>query len=467
MPLGLFRRRPPATPELEPAAPEAVDPSAAPLFPMRPPATAIAEPPPIAAPRPIPIRPLPEFQAPEVATAITPAPAPAPESEPAPAPPVSIGPRLPHGPMLDDLVTDGRALAAIELHKQSILTRPDPFHAEPMVDGVSAFADEFTDPARRVSEPEASRLVALDDVVVLGRDGISIWRDQILFHSMLSVEAWRQESRIAQADDQGSLVLKAPVDNIVPVAGPLLMGFVGAWMNYAHWMTECLPRAFAFLVLRQREPAVRLIVPNLPADGPQMETLRWLGITPEQLYVLHDNQAIRAAKLWCVSGVGGGHPPVLVRAAALHLSAAIPLDLNEAEGLVANRVYIHRGMATRRLVNFEELRPVLDRFGFNVVRMHDFGAQTQVRLMRNARHVIGENSGGLSNVMFCRRGARLLELNNPAFPHPAHWALMGLVGGGYGFCVGRHVGDGVPNMNSDYSIPAEDFSRAVEALVAA
>ncbi len=308
--------------------------------------------------------------------------------------------------------------------------------------------------------------MALDDVVVLGRDGVSIWREQVLFHSMQSIEPWRPESRVAQADDQGSLILKQPVEAVVPVAGPLLMGFVGAWTNYAHWITECLPRAFAFLVLRQREPAARLIVPNLPANGPQMETLRWLGITPDQLYVLHDDQAIRAAKLWCVGGVGVWQPPVLVRAAALHLSAAIPLDLNEAEGLVANRVYIHRGMDTRRLANFEELLPVLERFAFNIVRMQDFGAQTQVRLMRNARHVIGENSGGLANVMFCRRGARLLELNNPAFPHPAHWALMGLVGGGYGYCVGQHVGDGAPGMNSDYAIPVEDFTRAVEALVA-
>jgi O-methyltransferase/8-demethyl-8-(2,3-dimethoxy-alpha-L-rhamnosyl)tetracenomycin-C 4'-O-methyltransferase len=309
-------------------------------------------------------------------------------------------------------------------------------------------------------------LICLEGVVVLGCDGLYVYRDKVVYNSMQSIAPWRAESLIAQENDHGSLVLKQAIELPAPVTTPLMMGFVGAWPNYAHWITECLPRAVGFLALRQHEPEAKLLLPPLPEDSPQLAIIRRLGIGPDATVMARGDEVIHVRRFWAMDGVDIWLPPTLCRAAALRLSMAVPLDQREAEGSLPERLYIRRGMPLRRLVNFDQIKPVIDRFDFTVVRMQDLSADDQIRALRNARFVVGENSGGLANIMFCRRGARVLELNNPAFPQPAHWALTGLIGADYGYCVGQHVGLEPPNMNSNYAILPERFARAMEALMA-
>ena len=378
----------------------------------------------------------------------------------------TIGPRIPHGASLQQFLQRGEAAAAVEIAARAALVRPEPFYEDPLEPGVAMFPAEFQDRSRRRSLTGPVTLVCLEGVTVLGRDGLCVHRGRLILNSMQSIEPWRRESLIAKQDDQGCLVLKQAMEVSPPASSPLMLGFVGAWPNYAHWITECLPRAVAFLALREREPDAKLLLPPLANNSPQLAILRRLGIGPDATSMLGAAEAIEIRRFWALNGIAIWQPATLCRAAALRLSMAVPLDVREAEGSLPERVYIQRGMPNRRLVNFDAIKPVLDRFGFTVMRMQELSPDDQVRVMRNARFVVGENSGGLANIMFCRRGMRLLELNNPAFAQPAHWALTGLIGADYGYCVGRHAGAGAPGMNSDYTIAPDQLASALEALVA-
>ncbi len=378
-----------------------------------------------------------------------------------------IGPRIVRGSYLRDLAQSGQVAGTIDLFPQETLSRQSPFYEEALVPGVSLFPAEFHDLRRRTSIRVPVKLHCLENVAVVGRDGLCVCKDRLILDSAESIEPWRRESLIAQRYHQDSLVLKHAVMCSPPGPAPLMIGFTGTWRNYAHWITECLPRAIGFLQLRQQVPEAKLLLPPLSEDSPQLSTIRRLGIGANDVAMMQGDDVIHAQRLWIMTSFHIWHPPRLCRTSALRLSIEIPLDMREAEGSLPERLYIQRGVPNiRQLINFEELRPILDALGFTVLRMQDLSLDDQVRTLRNARFVVGENSGGLANIMFCRRGTRVLELNNPAFPHPAHWALASLIGADYGFCVGKHVGQEPSNMNSNYIIEPDRFTRAMEALTA-
>ena len=380
------------------------------------------------------------------------------------AEPPSLGPRIPHGASLQELKARGDAYDLFQLAPESILVRPTPFYEETIEPGVAPFADEFHNEARRTGTTGPVSLFLLRSVVVLGGDGICVHKGHVVWNSMRSIQPWHAESLIAQPDDGGQLVLKHRVALPPATSTPLVLGFVGAWRNYAHWITECLPRVLGFLQLRAHVPDAKLLLPALSQDGPQFATLRRLGIGMDDIVMLRNDEIIHASQLWMIHEIDVWHPSPICRSAALRLSTCVPLSEEEADGRLPESLYIQRGMAVRRLLNFQEIRPIIDSFGFVVVRMQEWAVDDQIRMMRNARLIVGENSGGIANVMFCRRGIRLLELNNPAFPQPAHWALAGLLPADYGYCVGQHVGPDKPGMNSDYTIRPSRFLEAMKAL---
>lgn len=88
------------------------------------------------------------------------------------------------------------------------------------------------------------------------------------------------------------------------------------------------------------------------------------------------------------------------------------------------RVFITRAPGSRRsVVNFDELRPVLDRFGFEVVDTDGWTVAEQAALFSAAEHVAGLHGAGLGNMIF-RRGApcSVFEVFPPgeALPYYAH-----------------------------------------------
>jgi capsular polysaccharide biosynthesis protein len=77
------------------------------------------------------------------------------------------------------------------------------------------------------------------------------------------------------------------------------------------------------------------------------------------------------------------------------------------------RIYISRHAAgRRRVVNEDEISPVLTRFGFQTVRMEELPFQDQVKVMSKARYVVSNHGAGLTNMLFMKDGARVLELRH-------------------------------------------------------
>lgn len=75
------------------------------------------------------------------------------------------------------------------------------------------------------------------------------------------------------------------------------------------------------------------------------------------------------------------------------------------------RVYISRRSATRRRVlNEEAVISLLSKHGFKSYELENFSLQDQISIMKNAKVVIGIHGAGLTNLLFCKKRTKVLEL---------------------------------------------------------
>jgi capsular polysaccharide biosynthesis protein len=79
----------------------------------------------------------------------------------------------------------------------------------------------------------------------------------------------------------------------------------------------------------------------------------------------------------------------------------------------SKRIYISREKANRRrILNEEELNPILKKFGFQRIFAEDLSLFEVAGIMRDATHIVAPHGAGLSNVVFCNPGTKVMEVFN-------------------------------------------------------
>lgn len=403
-----------------------------------------------------------------------PATTPAPDSEvtPPPAKPPTTLSRLPLGDYLQQRQAAG-SLPLSHVHGHSeIHIRSGFLYAEPIDRAVAAFGHLLSDPGYLDYTTAGVICAAFPGGAVLGGDGLVVADGRVIRDSTHSLEWWRAGSLVADANDDGAVRLKRPLDLPEPQPGAFFVGFSGGWRNHLNWLTECLPRLFLFNWLRARVPGLRLLLPDLPPGSLQQRCVELFApdaVTPEPGMIVRvaDGAAFVAQELWCASVIDVWGPPGLVREAAVACSGLVATDAAEQERRLPQRLYLRRG-GSALVANAEELLPVLARHGFVTAVLDSMTLDQQVRLLRQARLVVGESGPGFADIMFCAPDTRVLEIFGPAGVVPTHWSLASLSKLGYGYLVGRHVPTAELPDSSDISqcrVEPEQLEAALHWLL--
>jgi hypothetical protein len=180
--------------------------------------------------------------------------------------------------------------------------------------------------------------------------------------------------------------------------------------NYYHWMQLTLP------LLRFYER----FAPDLHIDyyylgetrltGFQTETLERFGIHPGQVILkpCRADRLLAALYLHRPQHYGLRYRDIFGH--EFVRSLYVPLPESEASKY-PKRIYIERGnAASRRIVNEEELIAFLRRFGFVPVRMDGKSVAEQARYFGYAEAIVGFHGAALTNLVFARPGAQLIEI---------------------------------------------------------
>lgn len=125
------------------------------------------------------------------------------------------------------------------------------------------------------------------------------------------------------------------------------------------------------------------------------------------------------------------------------------------------KIYISRARSVNGrhvLDESEVIDRVLAPRGFRVVRLEEYNLNEQATIMRSASTIIAAHGGGLTNLLFCRRGTKVLELFN------RNWVVFcyARIGSLLGLRPFYHVAAGTRGMDISLDVPT--FSAVVDGF---
>lgn len=229
--------------------------------------------------------------------------------------------------------------------------------------------------------------------------------------------------------------------------------------NYGHWLMECLPR----LILTSQSIPVNEYQIIVSGNGGQIDrvyidTLAQLGIARTNIFfsyahTYHFDEVIYPGPITIQPWIKS---PLAI-AALGELRSSVIADTAEDFSRWPSKIFIERPMTSRRpLINSAQIREIALNKGFTVVNPSELSFRQQVRAFANAEAVIGVLGAECTNVVFSKKGVKLLGLSPEHMQDDFFWDLISLKEGYY---VSLHGTSARPEdgMNSPFSIDANFF----------
>lgn len=232
--------------------------------------------------------------------------------------------------------------------------------------------------------------------------------------------------------------------------------------NYYHWIHDAMMRLH--LILPALPEDIRFIVaPNLRPF--QYETLRLLGISPEQLCAFSGEEVWELESLYFAPPTtsSGSNSP----AALAWFRELVRSGYGLAETSRHRRIYISRRLTTtRRIVNEPEVERVLRDWNFETYLLENLAFREQVELFGEAEAIVSTSGAGLTNMIFSPPGLKILVMVEPTQVSPYFWTMSEAAGHEYWYLMGETVPVPPPTYDADLLVPPEKLVRTLEAMLA-
>lgn len=207
---------------------------------------------------------------------------------------------------------------------------------------------------------------------------------------------------------------------------------ISQWSNgFYHWFLDALPRLG---LLHELPEDTQVLVP--PGLAPyQVDTLAWLGLEgryrpTNERHLLVENFYFSSPP--AMTGCYDPFTPQFLRESFLkHADASYDPP---------RRLYIRRVGQTRGIHNEQAVIDFFLAQGWGIVDTAELTMAQQIRLFANAEAVCTLHGGGLTNLLWCSPGVRVLEIVSDNFVNGVYEGLSGRLGLRHTFllCPGDH-----------------------------
>jgi capsular polysaccharide biosynthesis protein len=243
--------------------------------------------------------------------------------------------------------------------------------------------------------------------------------------------------------------------------------------NYAHWMTEVLPRINLFCNIEQS-----LKVPLIVNDGLHsnlIESLRVVAGDKREIIALPTGVGVRVKHLSITSVAGyvpfqrrsnrsRNHSHGRFSPFALEL---LRQRLREGQGVASSpsirQVFIKRNSGIRNIINSREIEDFLISLGFSLVEPELLTHAQQVTLFSNADVIVGATGAAMANIIFCKPTANIIIMI-PIYPHTSYWYWQNIaraVGNQINYVLGVITSTAASGIHSDFHINSSDLLDAI------
>lgn len=190
--------------------------------------------------------------------------------------------------------------------------------------------------------------------------------------------------------------------------------------NYYHWMFEIIPR-----IKTLKDSGIsfdKLYVPYLRFKF-QRQSLEFLGFTKNDLLEGGQEVYIQAKRLVVPSlpnRVCPTNPSWALKYLREEFLGKSDTHVPQTKRLYISRKEVTTDWARRYIINDWEVIPYLAERGFEKVVLEDITIQEQAKLFNAAEVIIGTHGAGLSNLVFCQPGTKVLEFFHPELLNEAY-----------------------------------------------
>jgi capsular polysaccharide biosynthesis protein len=195
----------------------------------------------------------------------------------------------------------------------------------------------------------------------------------------------------------------------------------GCAPNYAHWMTEVLPRIAVFCAEEQFKDIPIVINDGLHKNIMESLTLV-LGIDRE-IVTLPIGRAVQIDELYITSVTGyvpferrnnkiSGHSHGLFSPYALKLIRKQVLSFGEelSKQTWPEKIYLRRNSGVRKVKNAAELERILIAKGYVIVEPEKLSFLQQTQIFAHAKVIIGSSGAALANILFAPSNVKIIVL---------------------------------------------------------
>ncbi|MEJ8802209.1 glycosyltransferase family 61 protein [Pontibacter sp. H249] len=237
--------------------------------------------------------------------------------------------------------------------------------------------------------------------------------------------------------------------------------------NYFHWMIDSLPRLHLLEKAGWLDKIDWFIVPkhNLPY---QKDTLRLLNISQTKIVEGHEIQHIQAENLFATTFVRNiEHIPLW--ACQFLRKKFLPV----AQRIIHSpkRIFISRhDSRSRNVKNEQQVMEMLGKYGFKKVVLSDLTFAEQVGLFEHAETIIAPHGAGLTNLVFCKKGANIIELFAKEYTPVLYADLASKVSLNYNYLSSSShpiARDLRSAMNKDIQVPIIELEKLVKEVLTA
>ena len=177
--------------------------------------------------------------------------------------------------------------------------------------------------------------------------------------------------------------------------------------GYFHWLTDVLTRLF---VVRDKLGEFVLMLPwEYQTQDVVKSSLRAFNV--DAVDFIHRNEVLECRRLLLPTHTApsGNYNEEIIQGVRNILVSSYGASNKPGN----KRIYISRsGAAKRRITNEAEVVKVLNRFEFETIHAEELSFEQQVEISSQARYLVSNHGAGLTNMLFMREGASVLELRH-------------------------------------------------------
>lgn len=118
----------------------------------------------------------------------------------------------------------------------------------------------------------------------------------------------------------------------------------------------------------------------------------------------------------------------------------------------------------RQIENSDEVYRYLESIGYKIIFCENYSFEEQISLFKGAEYIFSPHGAGLSNIVFCNKGTKILEILSPKYMNACYKKVAAYSELDYYFLLGEGEISLEDNIANDIVVDIEKLKRTIELM---